>query len=89
MATIHNKIGKIIEAAHELISLMKDTTPQHLGVSDEEWSRVQACIVAAENALPALEEMQADCIHSWVTADKDNHGDGRSYCEYCGADGDA
>jgi hypothetical protein len=27
--------------------------------------------------------------HSWVVADKDNGGDGRCYCEYCGADGDA
>lgn len=27
--------------------------------------------------------------HSWVVADEDNGGDGRCYCEYCGADGDA
>lgn len=27
--------------------------------------------------------------HSWVIADEDNGGDGRCYCEYCGADGDA
>ena len=27
--------------------------------------------------------------HSWVTADEDNGGDGRSYCEHCLADGDA
>lgn len=30
-----------------------------------------------------------DGKHSWVTADEDNGGDGRSYCEYCLADGDA
>lgn len=27
--------------------------------------------------------------HSFVTADTDNGGDGRSYCEFCLADGDA
>jgi hypothetical protein len=27
--------------------------------------------------------------HSWVTADEDNGGDGRSYCQHCLADGDA
>lgn len=27
--------------------------------------------------------------HSWVIADKDNGGDGRCYCEFCCADGDA
>lgn len=27
--------------------------------------------------------------HSFVCADVDNGGDGRTYCEWCGADGDA
>lgn len=27
--------------------------------------------------------------HSWVTAEEDNGGDGRCYCEWCLADGDA
>ncbi len=27
--------------------------------------------------------------HSWVCADTDNGGDGRTYCEFCLADGDA
>lgn len=27
--------------------------------------------------------------HSWVVSDPDNGGDGRTYCEFCLADGDA
>lgn len=52
-------------------------------------------VVLPKGAKPDDDEddSEPDCSnpggHSWVTADEDNGGDGRSYCEWCLADGDA
>jgi hypothetical protein len=33
---------------------------------------------------------EGECNHSWVeNGDEQHHGEGRIYCEWCGADGDA
>ena len=47
----------------------------------------------ASAALPEDAEPDGDCSnpsgHEWVCADEDNGGDGRTYCCWCLADGDA
>lgn len=40
-------------------------------------------------ALVMAEDEEKGCNHSFVVTDQAGRGEGRSYCEFCGADGDA
>jgi hypothetical protein len=88
--------GTLMEDTNEVTILKMDEPLENC----EEWDN---CIIWSrassdddpEGDLEAIpdgpdEEAEDRCKHVWVTSDDGSyHGEGRSYCEICGADGDA